>query len=102
VQTDGCILRKVSKTYLEGMLVELVANADTLVLLYKVSRIVLPRIDAQGKAGIIERPPSPRPGHFGAVEMPPERPPSGRYEDDTWLFSARMPLPHHRSKMDQE
>ena len=65
------------------------------------SRITLKRLDKENNPGIKKRPQKIR-DHYGPVEVPPD-PVGKRVElNNTWLFSARVPVPQHRDKKDKK
>ena len=101
VQVDASVLKRVCDTFQPDDVIELVPLRDELCLLRKGSRITLKRLDAECSPGIRKKPQKIR-GHKGPVEVPPD-PVGKRVElNDTWMFSARVPMPQHRAKKDKK
>lgn len=97
VQVDGRILVALVGKYPADSDIELVALDDELAILQGNSTVRLKRLDPGSDPGILETAPPKDRRHTGPVVMPPDEPPSGRFEwNDTWLFSARVPFPQHR------
>ena len=101
VQVDGHVLRRMVETYDPAAVIKLIVLEDEFCVLYEGSQIRLKRIDAGGKPGIKRRPIPRDPKHMGPIEVPPD-PVGKRVElDDTWAFSARVPMPQHRPPKDK-
>ena len=97
VQVDGRILVALVGKYPAESEIELVVLDEELAILQGRSQFRLKRLDPGNNPGITETAPPKDRRHTGPVVMPPEEPPSGRFEwNDTWLFSARVPFPQHR------
>jgi hypothetical protein len=96
VQLDGRKLQKVFETLPSESQVELIALKDDLVILAGRAQIVMPRLEPGDEGGIKSWPIPRNPKHKGKVEVPPD--PVGKRLElaDTWLFSARVPMPQHR------
>lgn len=96
VQIDGRPLYKYASTWPPETRLELSADAEQLMVRCGGSTIRIPRTDAGGKRPIIRAPLPPNMKHKGKVEVPPD--PVGKREalNDTWSFSARVPMPSHR------
>ena len=100
VQVDGTVLKRMCDTFPPDDIVELVPLRDELCILRERSRITLKRLDKENSPGIKKKP--QKVDHFGPVEVPPD-PDGKRVElNDTWLFSARVPMPQHRNKKDNK
>ncbi len=100
VQVDGTVLKRMCDTFRPDDIVELVPLRDELCILRDGSRITLKRLDKENSPGIKKKP--QKVDHFGPVEVPPD-PVGKRVElNDTWLFSARVPVPQHRDKKDKK
>ena len=100
VQVDGTVLKRMCDTFRPDDVVELVPLRDELCILRDGSRITLKRLDKENSPGIKKKP--QKANHFGPVEVPPD-PVGKRVElNDTWLFSARVPVPQHRDKKDKK
>lgn len=95
VQVDGERLRVLAGKYLPEDGLGLMVTAAELTLVRGASRIVLPRTDYRRKP-VEERPLPPARGHKGKPYQAPD--PVGKKValGDTWLFSARVPMPQHR------
>jgi hypothetical protein len=74
----------------------LMATTKDLTIIYGKSQIALSRID-HARGPIEERPLKPNPRHRGKVVVPPDPVRKRVAWSDTWLFSARVPMPQHRS-----
>ena len=97
VQVDGWVLAALVVKYPPDSDIELVALRGELAILQGKNQVRLKRLDAGYSPGIVETPPPRDRRHKGPVIVPPDEPPSGRFEwNDTWLFSARVPFPQHR------
>jgi len=100
VQVDGTVLKRMCDTFRPDDVVELVPLRDELCILRDGSRITLKRLDKENSPGIKKKP--QKANHFGPVEVPLD-PVGKRVElNDTWLFSARVPVPQHRDKKDKK
>ncbi len=100
VQVDGTILKLMCDTFRPDDRVELVPLRDELCILREGSRITLKRLDKENSPGIKKKPQKIH--HYGPVAVPPD-PVGKRVElNDTWLFSARVPMPQHRDKKDNK
>lgn len=97
VQIDGRKLQKVCMTFPAGTSVELLVTDRELVLLAGKSQLLFPRFDVGGRGGIRQRAVPLPPGYEGKVIRPPERTGNKVELADTWLFSARVPMPQHRT-----
>ena len=96
VQVDGRAFRHVVETYAPNEILELTAYPDRIVIKSDKSPFSMPRLDAPGHKAIEARPIPRDKRHKGPVKIKDE-PIQGRVElDDTWDFSARMPVPHHQ------
>lgn len=96
---DGFTLRKVFATYGDDEIIRLVLDRTIFALVKDRSRIPVKLDDFEERPAPRPAPP-PDPRHRGPVEVPPD-PHEKRFEwDHTWLFSARMPIPQHRSEND--
>jgi hypothetical protein len=98
VQVEGRMLQRICGSFPSSDVIELLPLADELCLLRGASEIRLKRLDPGGSPGLKRKPlPKPR-GHRGPVEVPPD--PVGKRValNDTWDFSARVPMPQHRDK----
>ena len=101
VQVDGTVLKRMCDTFRPDDIVEFVPLRDELCILREGSRITLKRLDEENSPGIKKKPQKIR-GHKGPVEVPPD-PVGKRVElNDTWLFSARVPVQQHRDKKDKK
>jgi hypothetical protein len=99
VQVDGVLLKRLCKKFGRNDIVELIPLRDELCLLVKETRIVLKRLDPNNEPGI-EKTPPPFQVRTGPVEIPPD-PHEKRFAwNDTWAFSARVPMPQHRKRKD--
>jgi hypothetical protein len=96
VQVDGRAFRHVVETYAPNEILELMAYPDRIEIKCGRSPFSMPRLDAPGREAIETRPIPRDKRHKGPVKIKDE-PFHGRVElNDTWDFSARMPVPHHR------
>ena len=96
VQVADDVLRVLAGKYARDDQLTLIMTRDALSILKDGSRISLKRIDAAGARGIDAQPLPPNRRHKGPVTVPPD-PVRKRYAwNDTWAFSARMPIPQHR------
>jgi hypothetical protein len=95
VQLDGRHLRALSGKYPAGEELGLMATAGEVVLVRGKGRIALPRFD-YGRPAIREQALKPDARHRGKPYVAPD--PVGKRVEwgDTWLFSARVPVPQHR------
>lgn len=96
VQVDGRQLQAFCERLPPEQSIELTASDQELCVTSGRSKLRLQRRDPGGKRGIKPKPlPQPR-GHTGPVDVPPD--PVGKRValHDTWLFSARVPMPQHR------
>jgi hypothetical protein len=99
VQVDGVLLKRLFKKFGRNDIVELIPLQDELCLLVKETRIALKRLDPNNELDIEQSPP-PSQVRNGPVEIPPD-PHQKRFAwDDTWSFSARVPMPQHRKPRD--
>jgi hypothetical protein len=99
VQVDGVLMKRLCKKFGRNDIVELIPLRDELCLLVKETRIVLKRLDPNNEPGI-EKTPPPFQVRTGPVEIPPD-PHEKRFAwNDTWAFSARVPMPQHRKRKD--
>jgi len=96
VQMDGRRLQALIAKYPAGQGIGLMVEVREVTVLFGKSRIALPRTD-YGRPAIREKPRKPDPRHRGKVEVLPD--PVGKRValGDTWLFSARVPMPQHRT-----
>ena len=96
VQMDGRRLQALIAKYPAEEGIGLMVEAREVTVLFGKSRIALPRTD-HDRPAIKEKPLKPDPRHRGKVEMLPD--PAGKRValGDTWLFSARVPMPQHRT-----
>ena len=98
VQVDGRILQKLLSTFDPKETVDLVVDDATLQINCGNLKAQLRRIDGRESKGIKTTPKLPDQRHLEPVTHPPE-PIGKRVElNDTWLFSARVPVPQHRDK----
>ena len=99
IQLDGNKLRAVLEKLTGTQDVSILALPERIVIQFGSAKLSLERLDAPGKMGIVAKPPK-RPLHKGPVEIPPD--PVGKRValDDTWGFSARVPMPQHRKGKD--
>ena len=89
------------ETYDPAAVIKLIVLEDEFCVLHEGSQIRLKRVDAVGKPAIEHRPIPRDPKHMGPIEVPPD-PVGKRVElDDTWAFSARVPMPQHRNPKDK-
>lgn len=96
VQIDGRRLRALANKFKPDAPVILTATSAALAVQSGAFKILFDRIDANEKGGIEETDFSKNRRHKGPVKSPPD-PVGKRVEpDETWLFSARMPVPQHR------
>ena len=95
---DGRRLRRVAATYSADIVIELVATESELCLLKTGSVVRLNRTDGKGKQKIKQMPIPRDPRHRGPVVVPPD--PIGKKIElnDTWGFSARVPMPRDPKK----
>jgi len=97
VQVNGVVLAAIVLKLATSSEIELVALDEELVILQGRSQIRMKRLDPGDNPGIVETAPPRDWRHTGPVVMPPDKPPTHRFEwNDTWLFSARVPFPQHR------
>lgn len=96
VQVEGRVLQRICRSFPADAVIELLPMPDELCMLRGASEIRLKRLDPGGSPGL-KRKPLPKPiGHLGPVQVPPD-PVGKRVElNDTWAFSARVPMPQHR------
>jgi hypothetical protein len=75
---------------------------DMLNLKYGTSKMQLHRLDCLGIKGIKTKPRPPDPRHTGPVVHPPD--PVGKRVElrDSWLMSARVPMPQHRTDAERD
>ena len=96
VQLDGRAFRHVIETYAPDELLRLVAYPDRFEIKTDRGSFSMSRLDGPGKNPIQTRPLPQDKRHKGPVKVV-DQPPQGRVElHETWDFSARMPVPHHR------
>ena len=100
VQVDGTVLKRMCDKFRPDDRVELVPLRDELCILREGSRITLKRLDKENNPGIKKKPQKIDP--YGPVDVPPD--PDGKRValNDTWWFSARVPMPQHRDKKDNK
>ena len=97
VQVNGVVLAAIVLKLAASSEIELVALDEELVILQGRSQIRMKRLDPGDNPGIVETAPRRDWRHTGPVVMPPDEPPTHRFEwNDTWLFSARVLFPQHR------
>lgn len=99
IQLDGNRLRAVLDRLIGPQHLSILALPERVVIHFDSAKLSLERLDAPGKKGIVAKPPV-RPPHEGPVTVPPD--PVGKRValDDTWGFSARVPMPQHRKSKD--
>jgi hypothetical protein len=96
VQVDGRKLHTFIFRCESNKSILLSVDGEALNLKYGTSSMQLIRLDGRGKKGIKTKPRPPDPRHTGPIVHPPD-PVGKRVElNDTWLFSARVPVPQHR------
>lgn len=96
VQVDGVVLRKAVATYKPNDFLELHSLPDSVEIINGISKFKMPRLDGLNGSKIIKKPIPKNRRHQGKVVVK-EEPFIGRVElDETWGFSARMPVPHHQ------
>ena len=96
VQLDGVAFRKVIATYKPSELLEIRSQPDMIEISNGMSTLRMPRRDGIGKPAIVATPIPRDPNHKGKTKIVDE-PHIGRVElNDTWGFSARVPVPHHQ------
>jgi hypothetical protein len=96
VQLDGRAFRHVIETYAPNEMLQLLAYPDRLEIKSDRGSFSMSRLDRPGQKPIKTRPMPRDKRHKGPVKVV-DQPPQGRVElHETWDFSARMPVPHHR------
>lgn len=96
VQIDGRQLQAFCETLPPEKVIELTTNDQEMFVASGRAKLRLQRKNPSGTEGIkLRKIPKPR-GHTGPIEMLPD--PVGKRValNDTWLFSARVPMPQHR------
>jgi hypothetical protein len=97
VQVSGDVLRALARTYAADEVLTLVMTRDEFSILKgDNSRISLKRLDAGGRPGVVLRPIPPNRRHKGPVAVPTDPVEKRVSLNDTWAFSARVPMPQHR------
>jgi hypothetical protein len=96
VQLDGRRLQALVAKYPPDQSICLIVEEREVTVLFGKSRIALPRTD-HDRPAIKEKPLKPDPRHRGKVEVPPDPATKRVALADTWLFSARVPMPQHRT-----
>lgn len=92
-QIDAALLVRFLGTHGPDVDVALSLTADHVSLAAGSSRMQVPRVDAGGRKGIKLRPVGPDKRHKGKIEVPPDPVAKRRAENDTWGFSAHVPMP---------
>lgn len=102
VQVDGRQLQVFCATFPPEQIIELTTSDQELCVVSGRAKLRLQRQDPRGTEGIKLKPVPKRRGHTGPVEVPPD--PVGKRValHDTWLFSARVPMPQHRDPKDRK
>ena len=96
VQLDGRAFRHVIETYAPNEVLQLLAYPDRLEIKSDRGSFSMSRLDRPGQKPIKTGPMPRDRRHKGPVKVV-DQPPQGRVElHETWDFSARMPVPHHR------
>ena len=96
VQLDGRAFRHVIETYAPNEMLQLLAYPDRLEIKSDRGSFSMSRLDRPGQKPIKTRPMPRDKRHKGPVKVV-DQPPQGRVElHETWDFSARIPVPHHR------
>jgi hypothetical protein len=96
IQLDGRAFRHVVETYAPNEVLRLVAYPDRLEIKSDRGSFSMSRLDRPGQKPIKPAPMPRNKHHKGPVKVV-DQPPLGRVElGETWDFSARMPVPHHR------
>lgn len=97
VQVNGTVLYRLTATWPPDAELQLNADAQSLVVRMAKSIVRIARMDDGGGQPIIRTPLPSDKRHKGKVQSAPD-PTSRRVDlDDTWDFSARVPMPQHRS-----
>ena len=96
VQIDGRRLQALVGKYPPDQGINLMVEARQVTVVFGKSRIGLPRTD-HDRPAIREKPPKPDPRHRGKPVTPPDPATKRVALADTWLFSARVPMPQHRT-----
>jgi hypothetical protein len=98
VQVDAAQLARFIGTLGDDVDVSLTASANHLSIAAGASRMQVARVDGGGRKGIKLRPVEPDKRHKGKVEMPHDPVAKRRAENDTWGFSAHVPMPALRKR----
>jgi hypothetical protein len=83
-------------TYPPEAELELIQTETNLVIRRGGSRLTIPRLDGVGKQKVHQRKMKPDPRHQGPVVAPPDPTHKRVAWDDTWDFSARVPMEEHK------
>jgi hypothetical protein len=99
IQLDGNKLRAVLDKLTSAQYLSVLALPERVVIQFDNAKLSLERLDAPGRKGIVAKPPR-HPPHKGPVTIPPDPVCKRVALDDTWGFSARVPMPQHRKSKD--
>jgi hypothetical protein len=97
VQVDGGILARVVSAHPESEMLELIAEAESLVVRRGKAQARITRLDGASKKAIKRTTPLPDRRHTGKLERADAPLQPSVPQKEIWLFSARIPLPEHRN-----
>lgn len=97
VQVGGSQLRNIFDRFGPKERITFRAEADCMEIQTGTLKLKVPRLDGEGKKGIAAVPLPPQP-HTGPVKLKPDPQYKRVALNDTWAFSARVPMPQHRDK----
>lgn len=94
-QLVGVVLWKLLEKYPPEAEIELALTQANLTIRYGRSSVTIPRLDPPGQKTIAQRKLKPDPRHAGPVVQPPDPTQKRVALNDTWAFSARVPMEEH-------
>jgi hypothetical protein len=95
-QMVGADFRTLLDTYPPEAELDLIQTEANLIIRRGRSRLTIQRLDGAGKRKIHQRKQRPDPRHKGPVVIPPNPVQKRVARNDTWAFSARVPMEEHK------